>query len=68
MRFFGKSSKEIPNCRVIYNAIDLDYFVPNDEARKDYRNRLNISKEILLGHDVVFIYQKNQEILIEVTK
>lgn len=48
--------------------IDLDYLASSDEARKDYRNRLNISKEILLGHDVVFIYQKNQEILIEVTK
>ena len=66
--FFGKSSKELPNYRVIYNAIDLDYFAPNDEIRKKYRSKLNISNEILLGHDGRFHYQKNQEFLIKVMR
>lgn len=66
--FFGKESKKLPNYRVIYNAIDLDQFSPNEMLRNKYRNKLGITDEILIGHDGRFHYQKNQEYLIKIMK
>lgn len=64
--FFGKQGNSLPNYRIIYNAIDLDCFSPNDEIRNVYRKKLGITNEILLGHDGRFHYQKNQEYLIKI--
>lgn len=67
--FFGKEKNDLPNYRLIYNAIDLDVFSPNNQVRNIYRNKLNIKDdEILIGHVGRMHYQKNQEYLIKIMK
>jgi len=65
--FFGKEKDELPNYRLIYNAIDLNQFAPDNNIRKEYRNKIGIQDdEVLIGHDGRLHYQKNQEYLINV--
>lgn len=65
--FFGKEGDKLINYRLIYNAIDLNHFAPNEKIRDQYRKKLGIKpNEILVGHDGRLHYQKNQEYLIRV--
>ncbi len=51
---------------IIRNAIDLNEFKIDKNARKKIRNQLNIDDKFVIGHIGRFCYQKNQEFLIDV--
>lgn len=53
---------------IIYNGIDTKKFKFNDDIRKEYRNKENVTNEIILGHVARFNEQKNHTFLIDVFK
>lgn len=57
---FGKKTFEI-----ITNGNDLEKYKFNNIVRKEFRSKLNISSEIVIGHVGRFNYQKNHEFLID---
>ncbi|MCI8948897.1 MAG: glycosyltransferase family 1 protein [Lachnospiraceae bacterium] len=55
--------------KILNNGIDVDKFSFDLNVRKKVRYELNIKEdEILIGHVGRFVYQKNQEFIIEIAK
>lgn len=51
---------------VIKNGIDMAKYQYDEKIRNEYREKLNVKDEILIGHIGLFNYQKNHEFLIQV--
>lgn len=60
--------KQIPKdkVKIIPNAIDLNLFRYDENVRCEYRNRLGIRDQFVIGHVGRFAYIKNHEFLIDV--
>lgn len=62
---FGKNQIRNGNVKIIKNAIDLNSYCFNSGKRKKLREKLNIGKELVIGHVGRFDNQKNHEYLID---
>ena len=66
---FGNKTFDRGEVKIIHNAIDLDKFKFDPEARKKLRKELNIDeKTIVIGHVGRFVQTKNHQFLIYVFK
>jgi glycosyltransferase involved in cell wall biosynthesis len=63
---FGK--KHAQKAKIIYNAIDISKFSFNSDKRSELRKKLNIEKQIVLGHVGKFDFQKNHIFIIKMFK
>ena len=64
---FGDKSYDQGKVKIIHNAIDLDKFKFDPEARKKLRKELDIKeKTVVIGHVGRFVKQKNHDFLIDV--
>ena len=64
---FGDKAFDQGKVKIIHNAIDLDKFNFDSEARKKLRKKLSINDEtIIIGHVGRFVKQKNHDFLIDV--
>lgn len=63
---FGKDVRKSEHFKIIKNGIDTQNFKFNDNVRKEIRERLGISNQIVIGHIGRISYQKNQSFLLEV--
>ena len=64
---FGNKTFDQGKVKIIHNAIDLDKFKFDPEARKKLRKELDIDeKTIVIGHVGRFVKQKNHDFLIDV--
>lgn len=64
---FGDKTFDQGKVKIIHNAIDLDKFKFDPEARKKLRRELNIKeKTVVIGHVGRFVKQKNHDFLIDV--
>ena len=64
---FGDKTFDQGKVRIIHNAIDLDKFKFDPEARKKLRKELDIKeKTVVIGHVGRFVKQKNHDFLIDV--
>lgn len=52
--------------KIFNNAIDLSKFQYNEMVRKEYRDKLGIRDEFLIGNVGRFVFSKNQEFLLHV--
>lgn len=52
--------------RILTDAIEVDKFRYNKTIRDEYRRKLNLENNFVIGHVGRFAYQKNHEFLIEV--
>lgn len=66
--FFDKNIINGQNYRVITNAIDTSKYVRTDAIRNVYREQLNLTDKIVIGHVGRFHFQKNHEFLIKIFK
>lgn len=62
----NKISKE--KIQIIPYAIELENYQFNSQIRKEYREKLGINDEFVIGHVGRFAFQKNHDFLIEVFK
>lgn len=62
--FFGR--KLYSQSRIINNAIDLNRFSPDKDARLSIRKKLNIENKFVIGNVGRLHFQKNQEFAIDV--
>ena len=58
--------KSMDNCKILYNAIDLDNFHYDTELRKKTRATYGWTDKFVIGHIGRYQYQKNHEFLIEI--
>lgn len=58
---FGKSKYDI-----LYNAIDVDKFIFNNQVRNEIRKSMNVENKIVLGHIGRFELQKNHQYLLKI--
>lgn len=66
---FGNKTFDHGEVKIIHNAIDLDKFKFDPEARKKLRKELDIKeKTVVIGHVGRFVKQKNHDFLIDVFK
>lgn len=63
---FGKDSKEKRNAVILPNALDMNIYSYNEEARKKYRKELGIENNLVVGHIGRFTEQKNHKFLLEI--
>lgn len=64
---FGEKAYKDGKVHILHNALDLDYFCYDENARYDIRKELNIDKDALVvGHVGRFMVQKNHMFLAEV--
>lgn len=63
---FGKKTVRNGKVKVIHNAVEYEKFKFNEEKRIEIRNKLNISKKLVLGNVGRFSTQKNHEFLIDI--
>lgn len=63
---FGKNILRNSNFFIFNNSIDTRDFKYNKEIRKDYRDKLKLEDELLLGHVGRFHTQKNHLFLIDI--
>ena len=63
--FFGKNAV-LPNYKLINNAVDVNFFKPNEEIRQSIREELNAGDKVVLGHTGRFHFQKNHPYLLKV--
>ena len=63
--FFGKNAV-LPNYKLINNAVDVNFFKPNEEIRQSIREELHAGDKIVLGHTGRFHFQKNHPYLLKV--
>ena len=62
---FGDKTFDRGEVKIIHNAIDLDKFKFDPEARKKLRKELNIKeKTVVIGHVGRFVKQKNHDFLV----
>lgn len=54
--------------KILKNAIDVDKYSFSQKIRDDYRRKLGIDGNFVLGHVGRFVYQKNHKMLIEIFK
>lgn len=66
---FGNKTFDQGKVKIIHNAINLDKFKFDPEARKKLRKELDIKeKTVVIGHVGRFVKQKNHDFLIDVFK
>ena len=64
---FGNKTFDRGEVKIIHNAIDLDKFKFDPEARKKLRKGLGIKeKTVVIGHVGRFVSQKNHDFLVDV--
>ncbi|WP_338487554.1 glycosyltransferase family 1 protein [Ruoffia tabacinasalis] len=60
---FGKKGKET---KILYNAIETEKYVYNDDIRKSIRNKLSLNNKVVIGHVGRFDLEKNHDFLIDI--
>lgn len=63
---YGKRQLRHRQVSILHNGIDVDKFVYNQNAAKQYRALLGISNKTVYGHVGRFAHQKNHTFLIDV--
>ncbi len=64
---FGKKEYEKGRVNILHNAVDLDSFYFDEEARRQIRKEFKISDDVkVFGHIGRFTEQKNHEFLVEI--
>jgi glycosyltransferase involved in cell wall biosynthesis len=63
---FGEHSEIRSKVHVIPNAVNLEKFAYDPEARRRVRDALGIGEEIVFGHSGAFRPQKNHDFLVDV--
>lgn len=64
---YGKEFCRTHHVRIIYNAIDTDKYLYNEEMRKQLRNQIGVEdSRLVIGHVGRFSYQKNHLFLIDI--
>ena len=63
---YGNSSIKSSTVKVVRNAIDIERFRFNNEARRQVRSDLKIDDKFVIGHIGRFVYQKNHDFLIDI--
>lgn len=58
--------KSMRNCKILYNAIDLDKFHYDPEIRETTRTNFEWTEKFVIGHIGRFQYQKNHDFLIDI--
>jgi glycosyltransferase involved in cell wall biosynthesis len=65
--FFSEKIRNHSNYHIIYNAIDFNRYLFDEEERKNVRKKLNINENTLvIGHVGRFNKQKNHKFLIDI--
>lgn len=59
-------SKNIDNCKIIRNGLDLSLFKYSPELREIRRKELGLHNEFVVGHIGRYEFQKNHDFLIEI--
>lgn len=66
---FGKKNYERGRVKILHNAVDLDVFSYDGEARREIREELSIPEDkTVLGHVGRFMEQKNHAFLADIFK
>ena len=63
---FGEKSIKSPKYKMIYNGVEVEPYLYNEETRHRLRHELSIQGKYVIANIGRFSYQKNQEFLIEV--
>lgn len=63
---FGKRAVKNKNFKLLHNAVDLDIYKYDEDARTQVRRELNLENKNVVGHVGRFSTQKNHSFLIEV--
>ncbi len=61
---FGK--KNLDECTIFHNAIDLEKYKYDEELRNTTRKKLGLENSFVIGHIGRYEYQKNHEFLIDI--
>lgn len=64
--FYGKKRMYDETVTIINNAIDLDYFIIDNQTKKENREECGLDGKLVIGHIGRFTYQKNHERLINI--
>lgn len=64
--FYNKKIINSDKYRIVNNAIDIEKYKFNDEIRNDYREKLDLSSNFVIGNVGRLHFQKNQEFLIDI--
>lgn len=65
---FGKRAMASEKVNIVYNAININSYLYNEDLRKTIRSELNLDKKIVFGNIGRLTDQKNQAFLLDVFK
>lgn len=65
---FGKKSGRRREAIVIHNGIDAEYYAFDPDIRKDYRKRIGLDQELLIGNVGRFTPIKNQKFIVDLVE
>lgn len=63
---FGEKNVKSINYKTIYNGVEVESYLFNQDIRKKYRAELKLNKKYIIGHIGRFSYQKNHEFIVDV--
>lgn len=63
---FGKKNIESKNYKTIFNGVEVDRYLYDENTRNHYRAELGFKDSFIIGNIGRFSYQKNQEFLVDV--
>lgn len=63
---FCYKKKNAQNATIIKNGIDISKYVYNSEVREEYRKKLKVENNLVIGNIGRFVEQKNHVFLIEI--
>lgn len=63
---FGKKNVNSLCYRTIYNGVEVDNYLYNEDNRRKYRDELGFEDSVVIGNIGRFSYQKNQDFLLKV--
>lgn len=64
--FFNKKIIESNKYVLVKNAIDLEKFKFDEQIKKEYREKLNVGNNLVIGHVGRFHFQKNHKFIIKI--
>lgn len=63
---FGKKNVGSKKYQTIYNGIEVEKYLYNEQIRNEYREKMQLGGKFVIGNIGRFSYQKNHEFLIKV--
>lgn len=63
---FGKQRINDEKYRTIFNGVEVERYLFDEDVRKKYRKELNLENSFVIGNIGRFSYQKNQDYLVEI--